>query len=239
MLFEADPQPRMIRLDLENGAVLDTGQKEEGAWLVRDDLLFVTNDGRALLVDLTDGVQTWVPRTDSLDSAMAKLTKAEKVFAISGNLQLYVYVLGLARDYKHDPQDNTVFYEDDPPSFLNTLTENGVRYEASPPAFIRGPEPYGYYFSLDEHLYADWEGVRLSQTGQLIVATGQTPSMAPYRFGPKGWVLDNHAVVYQGGPWYVLNGDGSIFGHDYFPVPQPILLLEVPPQYWVAPTPVP
>jgi hypothetical protein len=238
LLSEQHPQQRAIRLDMLTGETLDISFTTGNPFFLTDDLLLTaySPDDLYFVVDLTDKVATQVTPAESLDAALVKLREADRVWVTNDQFS-YPYVIGIVDDYKYNTQGNVALkWQGKKQELLDKLNEGGVKYDIIPP-YIRGHSPPYDFYSLDEQLYADRKGIYLVRTGQLIVANSQEHRTAT-TVGPAGWVLDNHAVVYGMGGRVSLVG-GNIFLPTLVDVPQPILLLEVPPQYWATPTPEP
>ncbi len=115
-------------------------------------------------------------------------------------------------------------------ALVQLLAELNVQHQTLPQTL-----PQMSLTSPDGKLYADVFGLYESGTGQHILETWQPIQwrQTAYNFAPQGWVNGGRAVVYGTGRYdYAFKTD--VFGH-YLPVPLPILLLEVPPEYWPTP----
>jgi hypothetical protein len=201
--------------------------------LITDDLLFV--DARYpqphyTLVDLADSSEIDVAVGESLDTVITNLENAERVYATSGTTRRN-YIIGLTHNYKADSSNIAFYWDSDIQIVLDKLSESGIAYQELSLPYIQGLAPMYYPYSLGEQrFWAATDGIHLSQTNQLIVASEQSAT-AVTSVWPQGWVNDNHAVVYGDGNRLPLIG-GSFLFPTLIDVPQPILLLEVPPQYW-------
>lgn len=236
-VVERVPRSRTVRIDLQTGQRLVTALGGGSSYFLDDTLLLgrlSLKEKDALLLDLSDGRVTSVPFVDiarydvSQEAVLEVLRQAERVVAMRGGAFPWL-IVGLATDYRQHPDKTIVIYGNS--GFLQTLADEGISHTEVPPPYVDGPSPDYHRYSLKRQFWADSDGIYLAQTEQRIVTT---PPDAP---GPAGWVLNDQAVVYGYGEYAFLI-ETDVFG-DHFPVPQPILLLEVPPGYWATPTPAP
>ncbi len=240
-----EPKIQVLRFDLETGQTLSTHLEDKAINDVRflnDNLLLVRlayGQGYSLL-DVNDGALTKIPSVEyDLDSqfnhlestTLVTVKQAEQVI-VTGDIDNSLDVVALTYDYKQHPERGIVIHSSgfsSPKSLLKILNDEAITYSQVLLPYKAGSLP-GAYYSIGGEIWADDLGV-YSTTKELIVATGQSSDGRPYNFGPAGWMLNDQAVVYgTGGSHYLIEGSG-IFPAQY-PVPQPILLLEVPPEYW-------
>jgi hypothetical protein len=244
LLSEQRPQQRAIRLDMQTGESLDISFIEGRSLFLNDDLLFSAVDypgPHYFLTNLNDKVQIEIPNAQTLEDAIPTLKMADRVWVTDDTFTSYPYVVGIVNDYQTHIQNNiALIWEGKSQELHNKLRENNIQYETIDPPFFQGPEPFLYRYSpVGRNLYSDYGGVYLSTSGQRVVASGQQNRSTA--LGDRGWVLGDHAVIYGGGFDYLLNNSGSPLPliPSMFPVPFPILLLEVPPQYWAENNPTP
>jgi hypothetical protein len=82
-------------------------------------------------------------------------------------------------------------------------------------------------------VWATEAGIFTAASPNPIITTGFPPRRRLTGFFVIGWARGDQAVIYEGNDFYVIDGGPSaiVIPTRFFPVPQPILLLEVPPEY--------
>jgi hypothetical protein len=137
-------------------------------------------------------------------------------------------IIFLKKD-KDNSYNQSVMYSNTPsdiPTVRNYFTSRELPYvDFTPPALDRSE---GFIISRNHHLKADEFGVLDSKTNTMVIATGYTwPNFSANAFLPIFWIADDQGVLYNRNPKYIIDGGG--IAPRIFPVPQPILLLRMPP----------
>ncbi len=243
VVIKNEPAFARFRLDLVTGETLSLDLTTGAIKFLNDDLLLVSLPDDVYRVwDLKDNIQTTLPIAkhrykQPLDETVLQyLRRAEQVILVYPRK-----IVVLAPNYRDHPDQNLVIETEDEREIVQILRDEGIPFDEPP---FPSPGAYELQYSHDGKFRADVDGIHLSQTEQLIVSTGQLPPSPGeiwYGFGPQGWVQNDQVAVYgYGGIRYVIESTGWSAGlFDYLPFPRPILLLEMPPQYWVTPMPEP
>jgi hypothetical protein len=196
-----------------------------------DDLALIYEPRQWHLLDWRD--QTRLPLTEikiydkPLNSEQKEsLRKAERLFLVGNEIVV------VAQDFKKQNAPSLIFTE--MANILQTLKQEGIAYTIAPEAdrntkIERVGEFYNALYAHPEQLWADKSGIYQAQTQQRI-----TPDVRAYDKNAYGWINRDRAVVYGLGSSTHLFGGSEGFGFypSLFPVPLPILVLEVPPEYW-------
>lgn len=140
------------------------------------------------------------------------------------------FILVLANDYRQQVEQNLVIDPGDAREHARLIEElqvAGIPYQEVLLPFGVGPqsllEPRLY--ARNGLLWATADGIGSTATDQQLVDTTTfLGSTRDFRFMPMGWVVNDRAVVYERGQRFVIDH----FYAKWFPVPQPVLLLEVP-----------
>jgi hypothetical protein len=234
LFYESQPSSGLVRYDTKNYQRYPLQALGGVNYFLSDTVIVVYSVQGAYIEDIEENTITQIPvfkpNYEELVSndILYILQNADQINLVDQK-RLFV---ALAKDYKNRPQQNILIdalgFEEDIFAFF---AANNILYSIPATPYIQGPAPIYYPYSLDEQrFWAAADGIHLSQTNQLIVASEQSAT-AVTSVWPQGWVNDNHAVVYGDGNRIPLVG-GSFLFPTLIDVPQPILLLEVPPQYW-------
>lgn len=221
---------------------METGRSQEVqvggiSRFLSDTLLMTRLQEGTFLLDLAEGSLTPAIYIDDLQTGSV----SEQVrLALKNASQAYMageYFVALAPDYKHASEGNVVIRISsniDWELLEPILEEYGLTYILV--SSRNTGRVYGALYSHDGQLFADENGIHAESTGQLVSPDGQTVDRG---FGMAGWVNNDRAVIYgRGGYGYVMDGGGT-FSPSFLPYPLPILLLEVPPEYWPESTATP
>jgi hypothetical protein len=209
--------------------------------LFRENLVLMTSPTQAWVYDPAADTTTELPvvnvREEIGDDAVQRLELARRLAKYDPLYGTYGGLVGLAPDYQTHPEDNIlVTYTDD--DFIQLLRDQGVNLViavAEFPRRSRGSERKWY--SADGRLYADRTGLYTAEGRQLVDVRGGRWLWRPER--PTAWVANDRAVLYGFGlSDYVFPAESVIF-HSWWAVPQPVLILDVPPEYWPAPAATP
>jgi hypothetical protein len=216
LVAEMTDNPKIIRVDLENGENKIVDFVNGVAFFLTDDLMLVVNNVEQtfFLVDLSDGFRTQLYPEDDLEKALTKTKTMEKVW-----VEFLGFVVGLNENYKTDPESRIFYF-----ATRITLSENGIELEQEQEPFI-SPSEFG--------LRAELDGIYLND--ELIVPNGQSVDELDgdnSEFIAVHWVLGKNAVIYEASYHNVFLFDEET------EILQPILLLEIPPEYEVTNTPV-
>ena len=143
-------------------------------------------------------------------------------------------ILALATNYTQDPQQNIVLYnlsrtEEVIQEQFRTL---GIAYEEVQPPYQTGPV-YGARYSPDGRFYALHDGVYDATTEERLMDTDLPIFDDVEGYRAVGWVAGQRSIVYAAGTPYLFdNRNDLLFPYTWFPVPQPVLLLELPEEFW-------
>lgn len=185
-----------------------------------------------MLLDLYDGTRVDLPFVSTMTleaAAIQVMQQAEQVWVLP------VEVLALAPDYNHNPAQSLVFFSaSTAPQWQAQVNQQldaaGIAYQLRSLPYTTGRRLQAYY-SRDGRFWADAQGIALAATDARIVPVTLPRNAPAAAFRPYGWTPDNRGVV------YAANALGYLIDWNYppwqlFPVPQPILLVEVPEAYW-------
>lgn len=181
-----------------------------------------------LLIHLVDGTQVPIPwaYADAVD--LATLNPQQVIF-FRWSVEMELLFLGLDAPQQAN-QTMVVVTRSDRISELiwQHLADVGVTPETPSRPCTTGPL-YVTCYSHDQRWYALSDGLYHAETQERMVATPEG-SVPMY---PHGWTPDNRTVVYssRNNRYYLIDRRNEIlFGgpSELFPVPQPILLAEVP-----------
>ncbi|MBN1430788.1 MAG: hypothetical protein JXB07_20630 [Anaerolineae bacterium] len=235
VLISRGPDHSRFLLDMET----DQSQEVQAGGInsfLNNTLIMTRSQEGTFLLDIQDSTRTPAIYVDDLykkppsEQVRQALKDAAQAYKVDG------YFVALAPDYKHSPDGNVVilFSNSDYWRRLEAiLNELGVSYTEIPSQKAGSVE--GAQYSHNGQLWADTEGIHMESTGQIVVPSGQqAPSLYAHSFGAGRWVNNDRAVVYGGGGYRYLFGGGG-FSPAFLPYPLPILLLEVPPEYWPEP----
>lgn len=185
------------------------------------------------LVDLQTGASIPLPTFQAYqpslpDDVLHQLRQADHVMVYAHQHQRFI--LALANDYRQQPEQNLVIDPGDAREYMRLIEElriAGIPYEEVPLPFGVGPQPLlePRLYARNGLLWATADGIGVTATDQGIVDTAAfLGSTRDFRFMPVAWVLNDRAVVYERGQRYVIDN----FYAKWLPVPQPVLLLNVP-----------
>lgn len=235
-------QRELLKIDVnqETNVLFDLGGRSpNNIYLLNDKILLIRYDPRSnyAFVDLTTGLfhevasvgyEPVVFEPMQTDFEILEQLKSKDLIFVPERSRL---VIGTTADF--DAQKSIVIYSNTGgfPSVIKFLEDNNIVYYSLDWGFT--PQ----FQSPDGRLEAKLDGVYIADTDQKIVSSWQ-PKIGDYNargFKPQFWSSDGRKVIYgQGGYNHIYNSD--VFG-SHWPVPQPILILDIPPEYWPAPTP--
>jgi len=236
LIIEKDiPQKRIQRIDLVTGQTdvlpLEAGGIS-GIYQLDDHRLFIrfTYGAGYALLDLNNNTRIDLPSVAIIDleaDVLRTLRQAEEIWV------LQIETLALAPDYHQHPDQNIVVYAFDQvmqERINQQLEAAGIAYRQRPRPYTTGPVADAA-FAQNGRFWADAQGIALAGTRERLISVRLPTIAQPDQFHLLGWTPDNRAVVYAAGTPYLFEEHGMLFNAQYFPIPQPILLVEVPEEY--------
>jgi hypothetical protein len=224
------PVPRMEVIDVRQPTVARALPITVPSWIYfLDDstLLVQEGDVRSYLFDLRDGVRTELrQQTMDVQDAINQglFMNAERV------ILLHQFIIILGQNYKNDSTTNTLVYNNSrsPDEIAQELSSAGLRYQTALPPY--GPNSFSdRRYSRDSAFYAGSDGLYRASNQQPIVTVSFPPIHSYAAYQPVGWAADDRGAVYMARLAHLIDQrDSMVLNLQYFPVPQPILLLEVP-----------
>lgn len=228
-------------LDLQTRQKIDTRDQRITSFLT-DDLWYLEWRGQRYIIDRITGAQYPIEKfvfsrpNGQIDLKvnqpllLQSLRQSEQIFLIGPSTDT---VVALAVDYRIYPERNFVFDRFDLPdgNTVQFLQENGIPYQMVLPAFP------GEVISPNGRLIARPDGIYVIATGEKIVE-GFYASMffraySRKHFSPRGWLYDGSGVIYSKflNPCLIEGGFMSDDPGCFYEVPQPVILLKIPPEY--------
>jgi hypothetical protein len=204
------------------------------AWLLWEQYVSDHDQSYGLL-SLTTQVATEVQsvRAPYLDQ---ETFSSETLAFLQQATRVQVFTLGIIAfgpTFPDDPQDSLVVYSVDTSHFKQTVQfvqSLGIIIHETPHASTTGSIE-GAKYTQDGRVWATEAGIFTAASPNPIITTGFPPHRRLTGFFVIGWARGDQAVIYEGNDVYVIDGGPSaiVIPTRFFPVPQPILLLEVPP----------
>jgi hypothetical protein len=163
-------------------------------------------------------------------ATIAALKRATRVQAFTRG------IIAFGPTFPDNPQDALVVYSGGNEWYKQTLEfvqSLGIIVQEPARAYTTGPVAEAKY-TQDGRLWATEAGIFTAASPNPIIATGFPPRRENVGFYVIGWARQDRAVLYTGYLLHVIDGGPSatVIPTQFFPVPQPILLLEVPPEYY-------
>ena len=223
------------RLDLTTGARSDmtlTNAPWTAYRFLSDDLVLAHERGsRYVLIDAQTGRQVSVRWQYADALTPTNIGVLQHAFQI---VVLYDVAIALADNPLSQPDQNLVLYKADQSyaslqeqlraaGVTTPLTRPGVPYSMRAFASERG--------ARHQQLWADTNGIHAVGSNRLLRPTDFTanPQFGFFAYMPVGWTAGDQAVVYASPTRYLIeHWRLPLAPVDYFPVPQPVLLLQAP-----------
>ncbi|MEM8531806.1 MAG: hypothetical protein AAGF95_13240 [Chloroflexota bacterium] len=112
------------------------------------------------------------------------------------------------------------------------LTAEGIDYEILTPPYRTGALRDTRY-SPDGRFYTREDGIYDTTTNERLLNTDLPVFDDVEGYRAVGWVVGQRGIVYAAGTPYLLdNRYDLLFSYTWFPVHQPVLLLELPEEFW-------
>lgn len=241
LIAERQPGYHMVRIDLSAGRQERVQQQPMSrAGFITDDVVLMRQRGGGvhgpsyLVYDFADGTTRQIPTIqgpnfgdDALSAAtLQRFRQAEQVVIVS-----YIETIALSKNYKNDPQESLVIYspgdERAQEIIERDLRTAQITYTVQPPPYSAGATPFRRY-ARNGQLWADETGLYTTTGDQQLVQLPYQPYRRTDSYGQIVWGLDDRIVVYEANPVYLFWTSLIRF----FYVPQPILFLDVPQEYW-------
>lgn len=233
-------------LDLQTDEKIPFALPEGYFHFLTDDLLYLHYGGGEYILDPMTDMKYPIQSFRQLqpgaifngyvdpDLLLNAFLQVEKVFLVDAPSQP---VIALSSDFRTHPEHSFIFYEFDLPvegtnPVEQFLQQNNIIYYRATATFPTEA------ISPNERFMARYDGIYLVETNQKIV---EGYSAGGEYHEVQGWSYDGRGVIYFPflGPCLI---ETNFFIFDdtgcFFEVPQPVLLLKVPPEY-LAPTPGP
>ncbi len=184
-----------------------------------------------MLIDASNGRQVPVrwQYADPLDRATLQTLRSATQIIVVGDR----YV-ALAAEPLRQPQQNLIIYNNNQlnEKFLQRITAAGVTTPLTRPGVPYSMRPFASERGArHQHLWADTNGIHAVGSNRVLRPTGFTanPQFGFFAYMPVGWTPNDAAVVYASRVRYLIeHWRLPLAPVDYFPVPQPVLLLNAP-----------
>ncbi|MEM8531809.1 MAG: hypothetical protein AAGF95_13255 [Chloroflexota bacterium] len=143
--------------------------------------------------------------------------------------------LALANQYQQAIDENVVLYTVGlarQAQVNEQLTVDGIDYEILTPPYQTGALRDTRY-SPDGRFYTHEDGIYDATTNERLLNTDLPVFDDVEGYRAVGWIANQRGVVYTAATAYVVdNHYDLLFSYTWFPVPQPVLLLELPEEFW-------
>ncbi|NOK57990.1 MAG: hypothetical protein GFH27_549287n294 [Chloroflexi bacterium AL-W] len=200
---------------------------------IDDQRLFIYHVDRVeySVLDLQNGSQTVIPwiYADAYDLQVYNLFhRATEVLFFNNE------TLALTKDFHTARNENLILLDTGTNAqevLSNQLAIADIEYQSITPPYQTGPI-WDAYYSPDGRFYAQHDGIYRSATREQLIRTNLPFFDSIGDYNPVGWIAEQRGVVYMAGTACVIdNRDDYAIPYNWFPVPQPILLLELPEEF--------
>ena len=201
---------------------------------IDDERLFIyrVGSGEYRVLDMQDGIFTsisWVYADTQDPHIYDLLHNAQEVLVFDQE------AIALAENYKQHNDDNIILRHTSPSGqegLSDRLTTADIPHQVVTPPYQTGAIRNARY-SPDGRFYALRDGIYDATTDERLIRTELPVHDYPGDYAPLGWVAGQRGVVYTAATAYVIdNSNDFSLPFAWFPVPQPVLLLELPEEFW-------